>query len=53
VLNRTRLSDLMGIEGPLATRLQRHVEAAVADLSADPALVQIQVPQRAVATVEK
>lgn len=53
VLNRTRLSDLMGIEGPLAMRLQRHVEAAVADLTADPAIVQIQMPQRAAAIIEK
>jgi Rrf2 family protein len=53
VLNRTRLSDLMGIEGPLAARLRRHVEATVAELALDPSLVQLQTPLRAAITIQK
>ncbi len=53
VLNRTRLSDLLGDEGPLSARLQRHVEAAVADLTAGSGVVQIQMPQNAAVVVQK
>lgn len=53
VLNRTRLSDLIGQEGPLSARLRLHVESTVAELGMASPLVQLQEPKRTVLTVQK
>lgn len=53
VLNRTRLSDLIGTEGPLAARLQRHVRATVAELTADSTVVRLTVPPRSAVAIEE
>jgi Rrf2 family protein len=53
VLNRTHLSDLIGAEGPLASRLQRHVEDTVASLTIDPTIVQLASPLRPTVRFEK
>ncbi len=52
VLNRTRLSDLIGQEGPLSTRLRLHVESTVAELALMSPLVQLQDPARAGKTLQ-
>lgn len=52
VLNRTRLSDLIGQEGPLSTRLRLHVESTVAELALMSPLVQLQEPVRAGKTLQ-
>ena len=51
VLNRTRLSDLIGLEGPLSERLRLHVESTVAELTLMPPAVEIRTPKRLSATI--
>ncbi len=53
VLNRTRLSDLLGQEEPLAVRLRHHVESTAAELMMVSPLMQLQEPTMAGLTVQK